>query len=79
MLGRAPVDPVEEALFTDSGHTGARVTQNPRVTDDVIERLSWSEKSEHRWRAYYTERRHEEQRTRLATDPDPDGISTQSG
>jgi hypothetical protein len=59
----APVEVLEEALFTDMGHSGAWVAQNPRVPDDVIERLSRSENSQHRSRAYYTGRLTEEQRT----------------
>lgn len=69
---RAPVELLEEALFTNPGHSGDWVAQNPRVPDDVIERLSRSENKLHRWRACYTGRLTREQRTRLAADADPD-------
>jgi hypothetical protein len=48
------------------------VARNPRVPDAFIERLSRSAESRHRWLAYYTGRLTDEQRARLADDPDPE-------
>jgi hypothetical protein len=66
-----PVELLTEMVFAWDGYSGAGLARNPRLPDDVIERLSRSDEAGHRWRAVHSGRLTAEQRDRLAHDPDP--------
>ncbi|GAA0904708.1 hypothetical protein [Virgisporangium aurantiacum] len=65
-----PVDVLVEMLLTWDGYSVYELARNPRIPDAVVDQLSRSEQVRHRWLAHYSGRLTEEQRTRLAHDPD---------
>jgi hypothetical protein len=68
--GLVPVDVLVEMLLTWDGKSSYEIARNSRIPDAVIDQLSRSKQARHRWLAHYSGRLTEEQRTRLAHDPD---------
>ncbi|GAA2640076.1 hypothetical protein [Paractinoplanes durhamensis] len=67
-----PIPVLEEMVLTWTGHSSSEMARNPRLPAEFIDRLTRSDDTHHRRLASYTGRLTEEQRARLAADPDED-------
>jgi hypothetical protein len=68
---RVPVSTLRDLLLRGAGPKRNEIVKNPRVPDDLIDELSRSPEADHRWTAFHSGRLTDEQKARLARDPDP--------
>jgi hypothetical protein len=68
---RVPVSTLRDLLLRGAGPKRNEIVKNPRVPDDLIDELSRSPEADHRWTAFHSGRLTDDQKARLARDPDP--------
>jgi hypothetical protein len=67
----APLATIRDVLLSWHGYSAATIVKNPRVPAELIDELSRSTDAGHRWTAFHSGRLTDEQKHRLAQDPDP--------
>ncbi len=67
----APLAAIRDVLMSWHGYSAATIVKNSRVPAELIDELSRSTDARHRRTAFHSGRLTEEQKHRLAQDPDP--------